>query len=113
MALDLKELNRLYALRPVIIDLSLGLAGKKGQPLRHMASDALAERLRSLRFPWRKNGAVAPEQHAEPPAFASTFERRQRERRQKSLKIIRGIHLQRFQGKAAAAALATRKHWNF
>lgn len=75
-----------------------------------MASDALAERLRgSLRFPWRKNGAAAvqAEAPAEPPAFAAAFEQRQRERRQKSLKIIGGIHLQRFRGKAAAAGLAT------
>ena len=118
------------ALRRVFADLDAqqllqGLAGKKGRPLRDLASNALAERLRvSLRFPWRPRprprpaqsaavrAAVAPTTPAPTaptaPAPAPTaYERRQRERREKSMKIIGGLQLQRFRGRAAAVAIVS------
>eukprot|EP00435_Cladocopium_sp_Y103_P060256 s1341_g22.t1 len=121
------------ALRRIFADLDAqqllqGLAGKKGRPLRDLASNALAERLRrlpvSLRFPWRRPRpahsahsataatavqALAPTLTAPmapmAPMAPTTYERRQRERREKSMKIIGGLQLQRFRGRAAAVAI--------
>ena len=110
------------ALRRIFADLDAqqllqGLAGKKGRPLRDLASNALAERLRvSLRFPWRRRPAsahsatavqapVAPTTTPTTPTAPTAYERRQRERREKSVKIIGGLQLQRFRGRAAAVAI--------
>lgn len=107
------------ALRRIFADLDAqqllqGLAGKKGRPLRDLASNALAERLRvSLRFPWRRRPASAhsatavqaPVALTTTPTAPTAYERRQRERREKSVKIIGGLQLQRFRGRAAAVAI--------
>lgn len=111
------------ALRRIFADLDAqqllqGLAGKKGRPLRDLASNALAERLRvSLRFPWRRpqsahaqsahsaTAVQAPVVLTTTPTAPTAYERRQRERREKSMKIIGGLQLQRFRGRAAAVAL--------
>lgn len=114
------------ALRRIFADLDAqqllqGLAGKKGRPLRDLASNALAERLRvSLRFPWRRprpasaHSATAVQAPVAltsltttptTPTAPTAYERRQRERREKSVKIIGGLQLQRFRGRAAAVAI--------
>ena len=111
------------ALRRIFADLDAqqllqGLAGKKGRPLRDLASNALAERLRvSLRFPWRRprpasahsatavQAPVALTSLTTTPTAPTAYERRQRERREKSVKIIGGLQLQRFRGRAAAVAI--------
>ena len=109
-----------YALRRIFADLDVqqllqGLAGKKGKPLRHLASNALAERLRvSLRFPWRRSVHTSVQASASASASAASaasassptaYEVRQNERREKSMKIIGGLQLQRFRGRSAAVAI--------
>lgn len=104
-----------YALRRIFADLDVqqllqGLAGKKGKPLRHLASNALAEKLRVLtRPPWRRVSEQSQEGEAlktlQSPNSPTAYELRQRERREKSIKIISGLQLQRFRGRSAAVAI--------
>lgn len=104
-----------YALRRIFADLDVqqllqGLAGKKGKPLRHLASNALAEKLRVLtRPPWRRVSEQSQEgedlKTLQSPSSPTAYELRQRERREKSIKIISGLQLQRFRGRSAAVAI--------